>query len=127
MVRAQLMAIPRRREMTKSTLRSWLEYVLGQRVNTREQAAMKLGNSAIFPENSGGGSTLGSRSCSWGPRDVCKDSTLASSCSMRRNASLWAATSSLYSAMVGSSALGECSERTSGWTVGVGVFLGGMG
>ena len=79
MVRAQLTAIPRRREMTKSTLCSWLEYVFGQRVNTRVQEAMKFGNSEIFRENSGGGSTLGSRSCSWGPRDVCEEPALASS------------------------------------------------
>src|SRR5277367_6735 len=114
MMRAQLMAIPRRREITKSTLRLWVEYVFGQRVNTREQAAMKFGNSEIFPENSGGGSTLGSQRCSWGPRDVCEESALASSSLTRRNASLWVATSSLYSATVGSPTLGEGSERSSG-------------
>src|SRR5277367_5828486 len=131
MVRAQLMAIPRRREITKSTLRSWVEYVFGQRVNTREQAAMKFGNSEIFPENSGGGSTLGSRRCSWRPVDVCEDPTcsawVASSSWIRRSVSLWVATRSLYSSRVGRSTLGDGSVRSSGGAIEAGFLLGGMG
>src|SRR5277367_645336 len=128
--RAQLMAIPLRREITKSTLRSWVEYVFGQRVNTREQAAIKFRNLEIFPENSGGGSTLGSRS-SWGPVDVCEDLTcsawVASSFWIRRSISLWVATRSLYSSRVGWSTLGDGSVRSSGGAIEAGFLLGGIG
>lgn len=39
--------------------------MFGHRVKTTEQAAMKLENSEIFPENSGASATLGSRGSAW--------------------------------------------------------------